>query len=88
MKSSSWPVEPQKTMAETVLVVDDEKDVLHSIMRLLADLELDILTAGRAGEALQVMTDQAGLAYDPALLELFQEVDQDRAVRAQPVPAV
>jgi response regulator RpfG family c-di-GMP phosphodiesterase len=87
MKSSSWPVEPEKTMAETVLVVDDEKDVLHSIMRLLADLELDILTAGRAGEALQVMTDQAGRAYDPALLELFQEVVQDRAVRAQPVPA-
>jgi CheY-like chemotaxis protein len=75
-------------MAETVLVVDDEKDVLHSIMRLLADLELDILTAGRAGESLQVMTDQAGRAYDPAaLLELFQEVVQDRAVRAQPVPA-
>jgi response regulator RpfG family c-di-GMP phosphodiesterase len=87
MKSSSWPVEPQKTMAETVLVVDDEKDVLHSIMRLLADLELDILTAGRAGESLQVMTDQAGRAYDPALLELFQELVQDRAVLAQPVPA-
>jgi hypothetical protein len=56
-------------------------------MRLLADLELDILTAGRAGESLQVMTDQAGRAYDPALLELFQELVQDRAVLAQPVPA-
>jgi putative nucleotidyltransferase with HDIG domain len=42
-------------MPETILVVDDEKDILSSIVRLLIDLDLDILTAGSAREALDIL---------------------------------
>lgn len=45
-------------MAETVLFVDDEENILHSLARLFADSDLRILRAGSGREALSLLRNE------------------------------
>ncbi len=49
-------------MADTVLFVDDEENILHSLRRLLMDEDFEVMTAPSGEKALKILTDNPDVA--------------------------
>src|SRR3990172_9515158 len=57
-KGLFWSSTRREKLAESVLFVDDEKNILNALERLFSDLDVRVLKAGSGEEALRFFRDE------------------------------